>query len=205
MHQEVLDKKRQKIFSCLNNFKDFYLAGGTALALQIGHRISIDFDFFSKKDISKNLLNKVKKVFTDKNISISVNNPDELTIFIDNIKITFLKYPFSVLKKLVNYQNINLLSIQEIAATKAYTVGRRGSLKDYVDLYFIIQENYSDLDKIINLSEQKYKNEFNGRLFLEQLIYLKDIEDENIIFLKDKINKQNLEIFFKKQISKISL
>ena len=97
MHLEVIPEKNKNIFSKLNNFDDFYLAGGTALALQIGHRISVDFDLFSDKEISKNLLPKVKRVFQDNKIIVSVNNPDELTVFINETKLTFLKYPFSVI------------------------------------------------------------------------------------------------------------
>lgn len=205
MHLEVLDKKRQNIFSCLAKFKDFYLAGGTALALQIGHRISVDFDLFSKKEISKDLLTKVKKTFTAKNTVVSVNNPDELTIFVDGIKITFLKYPFPVILDLIKHNDISLLNIQEIAATKAYTIGRRGSFKDYIDLYFIFQEKHSSLKEVIKLAEQKYKHEFNSRLFLEQLLFLDDIQDQEIIFLKEKISKTDLEKFFKQEISKFSL
>ncbi len=86
MHLEVIPKENINIFQKLSNFNNFYLAGGTALALQIGHRISVDFDFFSDKEIDKNLLNKVKKVFPDKEIITSVNNPDELTILINQQK-----------------------------------------------------------------------------------------------------------------------
>ena len=61
MNLEVLTETGKDIFSLLGKFEDFYLAGGTGLALQIGHRASVDFDLFSEKEISKNLLAKVKK------------------------------------------------------------------------------------------------------------------------------------------------
>lgn len=205
MHSEVLDKKRQEIFVLLKDFPDFYLARGTALALQIGHRISIDFDLFSKKEIPKSLLTKVKKTFADYEASVSVNDPGELTVFINDVKLTFLKYPFLVLKKLVDVQGIKLLDVSEIAATKAYAIGRRGSYKDYVDLYFIFKENHISLADILELSKRKYKNEFNARLFLEQLLYLEDIKDEKIIFLKKEINRDQLKSFLIKEIKKIDL
>jgi len=205
MHLEAIPEENKNIFLDLNNFKDFYLAGGTSLALQIGHRVSVDFDFFSDEEISKNLLFKVKRVFQDNKIVVSVNNSDELTIFVDDVKLTFLKYPFSVIFDYIKCQSIKLFNIKEIAASKAYTIGRRGSYKDYIDLYYILFENHSDLNEIIEISEKKYKDEFNSRLFLEQLIYLDDITDEEIIFLKDKISKEELIAFFKKEIKKIIL
>jgi len=205
MRLEVIPKKNKKIFAVLPDFKEFYLAGGTALSLQIGHRISVDFDLFSDKEIPKNLLNKAKSVFENKKIVVSVNNPDELTLFIDEVKLTFLRYPFPAISNFVDYQGVKLLSVKEIAASKAYTIGRRGSFKDYIDLYYVILGKYSDLNEIIEMTEKKYKEEFNSRLFLEQLVYFDDIKDEEIIFLKDKVSKNSLRYFFRKEIKKIKL
>lgn len=205
MHLEALSKENKDVFKKLNKFSDFYLAGGTALALQIGHRISIDFDFFNDKEIDKNLLNKLEKVFFDKKLNISVSNPDELTIYIDQVKITFLKYPFSPILDLINFKGINLLNVKEIAASKAYTIGRRGSFKDYIDLYYIILEKHTDLNKIISMAEKKYGHEFNSRLFLEQLIYFEDITDEQIIFLKERTDKKIIKSFFEDKIREINL
>lgn len=205
MNLEVLTKEGKDIFRVLGKFEDFYLAGGTALALQIGHRISVDFDLFSEKEISKNLLIKVKRVFEGKIIIPSVNNPDELTVFADDIKITFLKYPFPVINKFVDCNGVKLLDAREIAATKAYTIGRRGTLKDYVDLYFIVSEKTFSLDEIMEMARNKFGNDFNDRLFLEQLVYFSDIEEMEIQFLKEPITKNDLEKFFKSEVSKIKL
>ena len=205
MHPEALKPENKKIFPKLSQFKNFYLGGGTSLALQIGHRISVDFDFFSKKEIDKKLLNQVKQVFPNNEIKPTINNSDELTVFVDDIKITFLYYPFGVILKPIKYQNINLLRIEEIAASKAHTIGHRGTFKDYVDLYFIFSKKYCTLEKIIKLAKKKYGDEFNARLFLEQLIYLEDIKDTNIIFLKMKATKKQIQQFFEKEITKIKL
>lgn len=205
MHLEALGEANKDIFFRLNKLGEFYLAGGTALALQIGHRISVDFDLFSTEEISKNLLPKVKHVFDGKSVSPSVNNPDELTVFVDKTKLTFLFYPFPLLSKLIDYEGVKLLSVKEIAATKAYTIGRRGAYKDYLDLYFIISQNYASLNDIIETSEKKYRNEFNSRLFLEQLIYLEDVEDTQVTLLKESMPKEKLIVFFEEEIRKINL
>ena len=205
MNPEVLTREGKDIFRLLGKFEDFYLAYGTALALQIGHRISVDFDLFSKKEISKNLLVKVKRVFEGKTIIPSVNNPDEFTVFANGIKITFLKYPFPVMNKFVDYGGVKLLDAREIAATKAYTIGRRGTLKDYVDLYFIVSDKISSPDEIMEMAKHKFGNDFNDRLFLEQLVYFSDIEEMEIHFLKKPIAKSDLENFFKSEVSKIKL
>ena len=95
MHREVLTKRAAELFGSLSRFPGFYLAGGTALALQIGHRVSVDFDLFSDKEIERSLLPHVQRVFSDgASIAPLINNPDELTVLVDDVKITFLKYPF---------------------------------------------------------------------------------------------------------------
>ena len=205
MHSEVLTEKGKALFPLLKNFSNFYLVGGTALALQIGHRISVDFDLFCPDGIPKTLLSKVKKVFNDNTVGAAVNNSDELTVFIDEYKITFLRYPFSVLFNFVIYKGIKLLDLREIAVAKAYTIGRRGMYKDYIDLYFLISKENISINEIIKLSEKKYKDEFNSRLFLEQLIYLEDVEEAEILFLKKPVSRIEIKKFFIEQVKEVKL
>lgn len=210
MHKEALSKEALKLFPLLESFRDFYLAGGTALALQIGHRISEDFDFFSNQPIKSGLLNAgllnaVEKKFRDKKISPLVNNADELSLKIDSIKITFLYYPFPLLFPLTVLEKINTAGVKEIAAMKAYTIGRRGSFKDYIDLYFILKEGHENMEKIISNTERKYKEAFNARLFLEQLVYFEDIQDTGIKFIKAAVSLPELKDFFAKKVKEIKL
>lgn len=86
---------------------------------------------------------------------------------------------------------------------KTYAPGRRATMKDYVDLYFILKA-YS-LEELISLCERKYGDGFNKRLFLEQLIYLEDIEEVEIRFLKEKVKKNELMGFFEKKTEEIRL
>lgn len=205
MHPEVLGPENNQIFGRLKAFPDFYLAGGTALALQIGHRKSVDFDLFSPKSISPRLLGEVEKAFGLRDISPLVNNSDELTVLVKGVKITFLFYPFPVFLGLKMYKGVPLLGVKEIAATKAYTIGRRGSYKDYVDLYFILKETHATLEEIIGLSQRKYQSSFHARLFLEQLIFLEDVQEEKIRFLGKGVGREELSAFFGGEIKKIKL
>src|SRR5882672_9819488 len=120
MHPEVLTKAGAALFPTLSRFEGFYLAGGTALALQIGHRISVDFDLFSDDEIERGLLPQVRRAFGGADIMPLVNNPDELTISVNGVKLTFLRYPFPACTPFVIYENVPLLSVPEIAATKAH-------------------------------------------------------------------------------------
>lgn len=195
MHPEALTGKGEAIFARLSSFPEYHLAGGAALALHLGHRQSFDFDLFSPSPIPRDLFSKVKRVFDAVAVTPSVNNADELTVFVDGVKVTFLTYPFPVLAGLVPYEGVRLLSVPEIAAIKAYTIGRRGAYKDYVDLYAILAGRHTSLEVIIDLAKQKYRDEFNARLFLEQMIYLDDIEDTAISFLGEPVSKDDIRAF----------
>jgi len=197
---DALTKEGEKIFEKLYSFTGFYLAGGTALALQISHRISVDFDLFSPEAIPKDLLSRVEKIFTGSRVQVSVNNSDELTVFVDGIKVTFLRYPFKVYKDFAEDHGLKILTPKTIALTKSYSIGRRGSYKDYVDLYFLLEGDYISLEDIIQDCPKIFDAGFSDRLFLEQLVYMKDISEIEINFLRKKITKDELEKFFVKKV-----
>ncbi|MEK7172554.1 MAG: nucleotidyl transferase AbiEii/AbiGii toxin family protein, partial [Patescibacteria group bacterium] len=135
MRLEAIKLEQQKILKELYRFKDFYLVGGTGLALQIGHRVSIDFDLFTEKGLPSNLLSQVKKTFPKAKIAIVLKRPEQFSVTVDGIKIDFVKEQPLLLDPIV-FQNLKIANVAEIAAMKAHTLGFRGKLKDYVDLYF---------------------------------------------------------------------
>lgn len=205
MRKEALTIEGAQLWPLLSKFDEFYLAGGTALALQIGHRVSVDFDFFSNKEIPRELLVRVRKIFSDYTVVPNVNNRDELTVFVGSVKVTFLYYPFPLIRPLASLEGIQTASIQEIAAMKAYTIGRRTSLKDYIDMHALIVLRHVDIRQVIDLALEKYKTEFNDRLFLEQLVSVDEADDENIRFLGETIDRSMLEKFFEEQVKSIKL
>jgi len=205
MYLEAISSKRQKIFQKLKNFPQFYLAGGTALALHIGHRMSDDFDLFTAEYISDSLLKKVEELFKKSTIDIIINHSEQLSLFIDQTKVDFVKYQFPLILGLIEHEKVRIIKISEIAAMKAYTIGRRATYKDYIDLYFLLSEKHCSLLDIIKISEEKFKEFFDPRLFLEQLVYLEDIQEEPIQFLKKEVGKKELEDFFQGEIKKVTL
>ncbi|MDP2585484.1 MAG: nucleotidyl transferase AbiEii/AbiGii toxin family protein [Candidatus Levybacteria bacterium] len=173
---ELLDKERLEVLQKLiPTTSGFVLGGGTALALQLVHRKSYDFDFFSSSQIPKKLLEKLSAVLPIENIV--VDTLDELTFFTTgNIKITFLYYPFKPLFKHIYMEDgLRLFPIKEIALQKAYTIGRRGEYRDYFDLYTILKNGYISLREIIAGAKQIYGSVFDEKLFLEQLVYYGDL------------------------------
>lgn len=194
LHLDILIPEAKILFPFISHFKeDFYMAGGTGLALQIGHRISVDFDLFSALPIKKTLLKKIEEVFKNITMRVLVNNPNELTVFIDEVKFTFLHYPFPIILPLIRTHSMLLLSVKEIIATKAYTIGRRGELKDYVDMYIGLKDRHVSLSEVIDLARQKYGDAFHDRLFLEQLVYFDDLE-EFMVSMKNSKTPSKIEM-----------
>jgi hypothetical protein len=110
-----------------------------------------------------------------------------------------------VIAKFIVHKGIKILPALEIATMKAYALGRRATLKDYVDLYFFLKKKVGTLKNLIRLCEKKYEEEFDRRLFLEQLIYSKDVEAMEIRFLKNKVKKEEIEKFFEKEVEKLKI
>lgn len=206
MHLEVLKLEQKKVFKKLKHLPEFYLVGGTALALQIGHRISEDFDLFINQDLSENLRKKIRRVFEGFRIEISLRHSEQINISVDGVKMNFVKYRYPLIFKLVKSEGVKIASVSEIALMKAFASGGRASPKDYVDLYFILKKRLISLENIIDSCQKKYKEEFNSRLFLEQLTHLEDIgETKKIEFLKEKVTKKEMQKFFEKEVEKIKI
>ncbi len=197
MHKDVLTRKQAELLPLLKLFsKNFGLVGGTAIALYIGHRRSIDFDLFTNEEFkNEDILNRISKSF--KIDMVVVNNPEELTIIIKGVRFTFFRYRYKIdfPKKLGNI--VKLPNLLTLAAIKAFTLGMRAKWKDYIDLYFILENHYR-IDQIIKKAQKIFGNEFNEKLFRSQLAYFKDIDyQEKIIYLKgyetnDKTIKKEL-------------
>jgi hypothetical protein len=206
IYLDILDSKRQEILKRLSRLlaDTYYLAGGTALALQIRHRQSLDFDLFANGEVTFALKRRVLREFKDYPISTLVDTSDELSLVLaKEIKVSFINYFWDPLFALVKVPgSIALLSIKDISTTKAYALGRRGNYRDYFDLYVIVQQGHASLKDIIKWCSQKYAQIFSERMFLEQLTYFGDIKPEkHLKFLEEKgLSTKQMEEFFKKRL-----
>ena len=182
----ILDSKRKAILPFLKNFKDeFYLAGGTGLALQIGHRDSIDFDFFSQKTFdTKKLFEKIQKIFKNQKLKKIQEEKNTLTVTIDKeIKLSFFYYPYKLVKEKIDAEYFFLASKEDIGCMKLSSIISRAVMRDFVDLYFLLQEKR--LLELLLLSEKKFP-ELDRNLILKSLVYFEDISPEPINFKKGK-------------------
>lgn len=174
MHKEILSNSQLELLSLVKSFNDsFGLVGGTAIALQLGHRKSIDFDLFTNKNFGNGtIVNKILKQFSIE--STLVDQVDELTVVVKDVKITFLYYPFPLVFKESIEDIIKMPDLLTLAAMKVYALGRRLKWKDYVDIYFILKQ-YTLAD-ICNRANEIFKAAFNEKLLREQLCYFNDLD-----------------------------
>lgn len=202
---DIFSSQQKDVLSQLHAFKNRGLfSGGTALAIQLGHRRSYDFDIFCPKPLSKKFLFQVKKHF--KKIQILIDTSDELSFLSEQgIKISFVFYPFKNILNPISYKGLDMASWKDIALDKAYTIGRRGAWRDYIDIYFVLKNKFP-LEKIISGSEKKFGDTFSNKLFLSQLSYFDDLKDFSIdLLIQEKITPDKLKKFFEGEIAKLTL
>lgn len=174
MHQNILTSEQIKLLPLIQSFSsDFYLVSGTALALQYGHRRSIDFDLFSTEMFdNEKISRKIQK--NHKIDTTHIKSAGEYTMVVDDIKTTFFHYEYPIEHKVYFEKIISMPDDLTIGAMKAYAMGNRNKWKDYADLYFIFQRH--TLQEVIDKAEELFGiGLFNSRLFREQLAYHKDI------------------------------
>lgn len=193
---EILDNNRLESFNKLKDFKLYgILGGGTALALQIGHRKSYDFDIFINEPINKSIWRKVKEVYGENSYK-TLDTPDQLNLVTENgINITFFLDDYKNQFELIKNDSIDIMNIKDIACNKAFIQGKRPKWRDYVDLYFILKDKHINLEGLIKLSLSKFGNDFSEKLFLEQLVYWEDIMNFDIEYVNEPVSVEKIKEF----------
>ncbi len=184
MHKEILTKTQSKLLPVVALFsKNFGLVGGTAIALHLGHRESIDYDLFTfdkfmNAGIRRKILHEVKIN------AVIRDETGQFTLMINGVRFTFFQFPYKI-NFSESFDNvIKLPNILTLGAMKAFALGRRAKWKDYVDLYFIIKAHHT-VSEIAMKGVEIFGNEFNEKIFRTQLAYFDDIDySEQIIYKK---------------------
>ena len=201
MHQKILSDNQKEILPVVHAFKkDFYLVGGTAIALQLGHRSSIDFDLFSFNHLKRKKILDIVSSFGFP-IQITRNVEEQINMTVHGVKMTFFEYPFRIDHPLCFDNGVTMPDLLSLAAMKAYALGRRSKWKDYVDLFYILQHNYSIKD-IESKATEIFGQLFSPKLFRSQLSWFDDIDySEKIDYSGDPVEEE----FIRKTLSDIAV
>ncbi len=199
---QILSKSQVALLPLVKSFRQsFYLVGGTAIALYLGHRRSIDFDLFSPKPLQKTrLYNRIK---ASANIDrLLVMNSQEMTLYVDQVKMTWYYFRYPVQSALA-WPMARVPSLLTLGAMKLFAMGQRAKWKDYVDIYQILHHHtFAELcDEAVRL----FKGEFNAKLARVQLSYYDDVNySEQVEWIPGfETDSETIKIFLVEESLKI--
>ncbi|MDA0767002.1 MAG: nucleotidyl transferase AbiEii/AbiGii toxin family protein [Verrucomicrobia bacterium] len=153
----------------------FYLAGGTALALRLGHRLSIDLDFFSAQKFNPPSMADALENFLDQPPRILQQSTGSIALMIEETKIELLHYPYPLLSPLETQGGITLASLPDNVSMKLSALAGRGSKKDFTDIAAVLQQ--IDLETMLSWYQQKFPNS-EVFMLMKSLTWFEDAEQE---------------------------
>lgn len=180
-HPEILQGSQMQVLRQLSTFassRKFYLGGGTALAVHLGHRYSIDFDWFTQEKINDPIL--LAQDLREAGLSFATGSVERGTLhgMIEDVRVSFMEYHYPLLEPLVSWPEFgcNLASPADLACMKLSAVSQRGSKKDFIDIYALGSKTFP-LQKIIAMYQRKYSVKDISHL-LYGLAFFDDAERE---------------------------
>ncbi|MBI4136135.1 MAG: nucleotidyl transferase AbiEii/AbiGii toxin family protein [Candidatus Vogelbacteria bacterium] len=182
MHYEILETERRALLPFLTPLKTgFYLAGGTALALQIGHRESVDFDFFTEKDFAPDqLFQNLQTILTDHRLQKTHEAKNTLYIVSDETTLfSFITDRHPLIEQAINEPFLRLARLADIGGMKLSAITSRAAYKDYIDLYYILKQ--TPLANLLAKTKRKMP-ELSLPLVLKSLVYFDDVKEEKLNF-----------------------
>ncbi len=180
----------------------FYLGGGTALAIQLGHRESIDLDWFSQNDFSNKAIKE--KLSSLGELEIVGEEDGTINATLDEVKVSFLRYKYSLLYPLIDFEGVKLADERDIAAMKIDAASSRGSKKDFIDIYYLLKK-YT-LENLIGFFEQKYEDiNYNKLHILKSLTYFEDAENEPIPIMIQKADWDEVKQNIREKVNEIMI
>lgn len=178
-----------------------YLAGGTALALRLGHRQSVDFDFFTPKKFDELIiLTQLKKTgqYTPEQTAWRTIRGQFF-----HVSFSLFYYEYPVLQKSDDYWGVKVAGLKDIAAMKINAIEDRGSKRDFIDLYFLSQR--FSFPEMFEFYDRKYHClESHKYSILKSLNYFEDAESEDSPRMFKPVNWPKIKVFFQKEVKKLS-
>ena len=206
MHEKVLPQGSRKLLDALGRMrhgclKNWVLAGGTGLALHLGHRVSEDFDFFRTDDLDLRQLHKVLRGIGK--YEILQESEDTLTVIVLGIKISFFRIRDPFIYPAKPYSFFAVADLRDIALMKLAAISGRGSRKDFIDLYTILRFGPSLRDYFSELPKKYRKDRVNAYHILKSLTYFEDAEQEPMPRMLEPFDWKECKDFFVRQAHSI--
>lgn len=182
--------------------KKFYLAGGTALSLQMGHRRSIDLDFFSMTEDIPSIRASLEKSLSTLKPELADSSWENLAYIAKNVRVGFYGYGYALINPLVEAGFSHLASIEDIALMKMDALLSRANRKDFYDLYFICQN--VPLRSLFDKAPQKFPSirDFEVQA-AKRLVYFRSADYDPEPGLLKPVAWQTVKEYFIKQAKEI--
>ncbi len=203
LHRETVEQRTLDLLiqlMSLDILKPFNLAGGTALALQLGHRRSTDLDFFGDCNFNPDQL--LMELGEYGHIQVTNHNEIVLQLLLNTIKVDIVNYKYKILEEPRTIDGIRLLGFKDISAMKLSAIGGRAKKRDFYDLYFLMK--HFSLQEIMLFCEQKFPHTNLYHIY-RSLSYFEeaDTDSEPITILNDKISWEQVKQSIIKETRKI--
>lgn len=185
--------------------KDAYLAGGTALALQLGHRMSVDFDFFTPTSFdSIQVVQQLAKL--SPGFTLEQTAPGTILGFVGTTKFSLFEYQYPLLEPLISYGSIFLASCVDIAAMKLAAIGDRGARRDFIDLHCMVAiKRLFSLDDVFAAYDKKFAVLHQNKLhLLKSLMYFEEAEVDSMPHMLEPVDWKAVSGFFEKETKRLS-
>lgn len=199
MHEETLAQPTRRLFDKLSSFPwilDFYLAGGTGLSLSLGHRVSVDLDFFSEKEFDEPAL--VDHLRAVGKLEILHKAPQSLTGTLDAVKFSFLRYSYPLLAPGTVWRSITVASVEDIACMKLDALSSRGTKRDFIDVYIAAQR--IAMAELLKSFERKYSSvKYNLMHVKKSLTYFDDAEGDPMPDMIAQVTWGEVKEFFQEE------
>ena len=177
--------------------KKYYLSGGTAAALHLGHRLSYDLDWFSPIPVHPNVI--FSGLTPLGRLSIQQNDQGTFNGSLNGVKLIFFIYPYKLLYPPIVYQGIKVADLRDISCMKLDAVSSRGKKRDFIDLFFISQK-YS-LEEQLRFFERRYeKQDVSIKHIIDSLVYFNDAENDALPEMFKPVNWQQVKHYFEREV-----
>lgn len=183
---------------------DWYLAGGTALALQVGHRQSVDLDFFTLRSTFRNTALE-RSLLAEGQWRTDYQEPGTVFGTFAEAKMSFIAYPFfRPSHSMLRCGYVRILAPEDIAAMKIVAVSQRGRKRDFVDLYWYCKHR-EPLDLVILRAVRQYPGQQeNINHFLKSLVYFADAEGDPMPRLNFSASWKQIKVFFQREVPNVA-
>ncbi len=204
-HPEILNENQKTALTSLGTTlkgTEYYLAGGTGLSIHLGHRFSIDLDWFIPElNDPESLLRRLTA--GDTSFTVTSIAPQTVYIVLNNVQVSFIGYNYPLIEPRFFWPvyGCSLASVADIACMKLASVASRGSRKDFVDLHRILSDFYS-LQTLLRLYRKKYKNRDIGHV-VRSLVYFEDAEEEPPLRMVRPVDWNKLKQDFERWVREI--